>query len=920
MGKYFICILLVLQAVKGLPQDIDIRIERNFHGRPFADLVTYVEENYEYKFFFRNEWTDSLRVNHPPGITGLPDILSATFVKTGISYFIVNNNIILTRDYTIKTGIKEVYDTADISATIEGSPVEPETPSPGRSEPVSSDAMQDIIKIGSPALNGSGRTATISGFIKEVSTGEPVIGCVVYIDDLQQGVISDVTGHYIINMPRGEHRITLHSLGKEDITKEIIVYSDGTMNFQMEEKLIQLSGVVVTASKFHNVAGVQLGMDKLEIKTIKQIPATLGETDIIKTAILLPGVQTVGEGASGFNVRGGNADQNLVLLNGSPVFNTSHLFGFFSAFNPDVVKDFQLYKSWIPAKYGGRLSSVFNIDTKSGNRKNLSGSLGISPVTGKLTIEGPIIKDKLSFIAGGRTTYSDWILRRIKRADIRDSKASFYDLIGKVVYDLNDKNTVDVSAYMSSDYFKFSTNTEYNYKNRNLCMQLKHIFSNKLILDLSGTYSHYSYSIYENLENDERTKLTYDIKYSELKTDFNYFLNSSHKINFGLNSGLYNLNPGSYRSENEESLIIPVVMETEKAVESALYLSDEYIISSRITAYAGLRYSLFNLLGPRTVYEYREGIPRNTSYIEDTVYYPGQKIIQTYSGPELRLSLRYKLNPNNSLKFGYNRMRQYLHMLSNTTAISPTDTWKLSDKYINPQIGHQFSLGYYKNFLSGNIETSAEVYYKNIENLIEYKGGAELLLNETIETDLIEASGKAYGAELLLKKNTGRFNGWLSYTYSRILLKADSPFDEAKINSGEYFPANFDKPHDLTCVANYKFSRRLNVSGNFTYSTGRPITFPVAVYNVRNYKLLYYTDRNEYRIPDYLRLDFSVNIEGNLKSKKIAHSSLSFAVYNATGRKNVYSIYFVSKAGKVNGYKLSIFGQPIYTVSYSIRF
>jgi hypothetical protein len=920
MGKYFICILLVLKAINSLPQDIDIRVDRNFNERPFADLVTYVEENYEYKFFFSSKWTDSLKVNQPSGTYRLTDILSAAFGKTGISYFIINHNIILTRDYTIKTSIKEVYDTADISAAIEASPVEPETPPPGEAGPVSSETTEDIIKIGNPALTGSGRTATMSGFIKEVSTGEPVIGCVVYIDDLQQGVISDVNGHYIINVPRGEHRLTLHSLGKEDITKEIIVYSDGTMNFQMEEKLIQLSGVVVTASKFHNVAGVQLGMDKLEIKTIKQIPTTLGETDIIKTAILLPGVQTVGEGASGFNVRGGNTDQNLVLLNGSPVFNTSHLFGFFSAFNPDVVKDFQLYKSWIPAKYGGRLSSVFNIDTKSGNRKNFSGNLGISPVTAKLTIEGPLVRDKSSFIFGGRRTYSDWILRRIKRADIRNSKASFYDLIGKAVYDLNDKNTMDVSGYLSSDYFKFSTNTEYNYKNRNLCMQLKHIFTNKLILDLSGTYSHYSYSIYENLENDERTNLTYDIKYSELKTDFNYFLNSSHKINFGLNSGLYNLNPGTYRSENEESLIIPVDMETERAVESALYLSDEYIISSKITAYGGLRYSLFNMLGPRTVYEYREGIPRSTSYIEDTVYYSAQKIIQTYSGPELRLSLRYKLNPNNSLKFGYNRMRQYLHMLSNTTAMSPTDTWKLSDKYISPQIGHQFSLGYYKNFLSGNIETSAEVYYKNIENLIEYKGGAELLLNETIETDLIEASGKAYGAEILLKKNTGRFNGWLSYTYSRILLKADSPFEEAKINSGEYFPANFDKPHDLTCVANYKFSRRLNVSGNFTYSTGRPITFPVAIYNVRNYKLLYYTDRNEYRIPDYLRLDFSVNVEGNLKSKKIAHSSLSFAVYNATGRKNVYSIYFISKAGKVNGYKLSIFGQPIYTVSYSLKF
>jgi hypothetical protein len=920
MGKYLIYVLLVLQAVNSLPQDADIIVGRNFHDRPFDDLVTYVEENHNCKFFFSSEWTDSLKVNQPSGINRLPDILSATLGRAGISYIVINNNIILTGDYAIKTGLKEVYDTADIPAAIGGSPPESEIQAPGEGGPLTSDATQDIIKVGSPSLNGTGRTATISGFIKEVSTGEPVIGCVVYIDDLQQGVISDVTGHYIINVPRGEHRVTLHSLGKEDITREIIVYSDGTMSFQMEEKLIQLSGVVVTASKFHNVAGVQLGMDKLEIKTIKQIPTTLGETDIIKTAILLPGVQTVGEGASGFNVRGGNTDQNLVLLNGSPVFNTSHLFGFFSAFNPDVIKDFQLYKSWIPAKYGGRLSSVFNIDTKSGNRKNLSGTLGISPVTARLTVEGPVVKDKSSFIIGGRTTYSDWILHRIKRADMRNSSASFYDLIGKVIYDLNDKNILDVSAYLSSDYFKFNTNTEYNYKNRNLCMQLKHIFTDKLILDLSGTYSHYSYSIYENLDNDERTDLTYDIRYSELKSDFNYFLNSSHKINFGLNSGLYSLNPGSYRSENKESLIIPEVMETERAVESALYLSDEYIISSRITAYAGLRYSLFNLLGPRTVYEYKEGIPRSTSYIVDTVYYPGQKIIQTYSGPELRLSLRYKFNSNNSVKFGYNRMRQYLHMLSNTTAISPTDTWKLSDKYISPQIGHQFSLGYYKNFLSGNIETSAEVYYKSIENLIEYKGGAELLLNETIETDLIEASGKAYGVELLLKKITGRFNGWLSYTYSRILLKADSPFEEAKINSGEYFPANFDKPHDLTVVANYKFSRRLNVSGNFTYSTGRPITFPVAIYYVRNYKLLYYTDRNEYRIPDYLRLDFSVNVEGNLKSKKIAHSSWSFAVYNATGRKNAYSIYFVSKAGKVNGYKLSIFGQPVYTVSYSIRF
>ncbi|UCH14216.1 MAG: TonB-dependent receptor, partial [Bacteroidales bacterium] len=883
-------------------------------------LVSYIEENYNYTFFFKKEWVDNIKINQTPDNNLLSEILSNTFNNTDIRFYLINDNIILTKNYIINTNIIEVYDTVQLSDIQEDKSIEHKISKSVSPESILSESLQDIIKIGNPVLKEEKGLATITGFIKEELTGEPVIGCVVYIDDLQKGVITDVSGYYIISVPKGEHQITIHSMGKEDVTKEIIVYSDGSLNIRMEEKLIQLSGVVIKADRYHNVGGVQLGMDKLEIKTIKQIPASLGEADIMKSAILLPGVQTVGEGASGFNVRGGNTDQNLILLNGAPVFNTSHLFGFFSAFNPDVIKDFKLYKSWIPAKYGGRLSSVFNIDTKSGNRKKLAGNLGISPVTGKLTVEGPIVKNKSSFIIGGRTTYSDWILRRLKKADIRNSRASFYDIVGKIAYDINDRNMFDISAYLSSDYFKFNTNTEYNYKNRNLCTHLKHIFTNKLILDLSGIYSHYSYSIYENESELEKSNLTYDIKYGEIKADFNYFLNSSNKINFGLNSGLYRLNPGSYLPEGKESLIIPVRMENEKANETALYISDEYDLSQKISLYAGFRYSVFALLGPRTVYNYAGGIPRNTSYIEDTAFYSKNRIIKTYSGPELRLSLRYRLNTNNSVKLGYNSMRQYLHMLSNTTSISPTDTWKLSDKYISPQTGNQISLGYYKNFLSGNIETSAEVYYKKIRNLIEYKGGAELLLNETIETDLIKASGKAYGVELMVKRNTGRFNGWLSYTYSRILVKADSQFEESKINSGKYFPANFDKPHDLTCVANYKFSRRLNMSGNFTYSTGRPITFPVAIYNINNFRLLHYTDRNEYRIPDYLRLDFSVNVEGNLKSKKIAHSSWSFSVYNVTGRKNVYSIYFISKAGRVNGYKLSIFGQPVYTISYSIKF
>ena len=920
MKHLYIFLLVIYQTNILFSQNIDVPIKKDFNNQFFIEFVNYVEDSLNFQFYFRQEWIDSLKVKQLTTKVSLLNILSNTFHATDISYYQINNQIILTKNFEIKSNIKVKYDTLYLSSKQKDRSIDKILPEKKDPDIISSETTQDIIKIGNPAIKWNKDIATISGFVKEDITGEPVIGCVVYIDDLKKGVITDLTGYYLITIPKGDHQITFHSLGKKDVSKQIVLYSDGNLNIKMEEKLTQLSGVVIKADRYQNVGGMQIGLDKLEMKTIKQIPATLGEADIIKTAILLPGVQTVGEGASGFNVRGGSTDQNLILLNGSPVFNTSHLFGFFSAFNPDVIKDFKLYKSWIPAKYGGRISSVFNIDTKNGNRKELTGNLGISPITSKLTLEGPIIKEKSSFIIGGRTTYSDWILKRLKKPDIRNSRASFYDLFGKITYDINNKNLFDIMLYHSNDYFKFNTNTTYRYKNLNSSIHLKHIFTNKFIVDVTGILSNYYYNVFEDINEIDKSNLSYNIRYNEIRSDFSYFLNSSHKINFGLNSSLYNLNPGSYKPVGAESLIVPVEMENEKANESAVYLSDEYNITQKISIYGGLRYSFFFFLGPKTVYHYKDDIPRNTSYIDTSFLYANNELIQHYSGPELRISFRYKFNANNSIKLGYNRMRQYLHMMSNTTAISPTDTWKLSDKYISPQIGDQVALGYYKDFLSGNIETSIEMYFKQINDIIEYKGGAQLLLNENIETDLIKAFGKAYGVEILAKKNTGRFNGWISYTYSRTLIKADSRFEEARINSGEFFPANHDKPHDMTCVANYKFSRRLNVSSNFTYNTGRPITFPVAIYNVRNYKLLYYTDRNENRIPDYCRLDLSVNVEGNLKSKKIAHSSWSFTIYNVTGRKNVYSIYFVSKAGRIRGYKLSIFGQPIYTVSYSIKF
>jgi hypothetical protein len=415
-------------------------------------------------------------------------------------------------------------------------------------------------------------------------------------------------------------------------------------------------------------------------------------------------------------------------------------------------------------------------------------------------------------------------------------------------------------------------------------------------------------------------EMDFDITHKELKTDFTWLPDPDHKVNFGLSSIWYTLNPGSYLPQGAESQIQADVLEPENGIESALFISDRFNINPDLSVYAGFRLSSFFFLGPKNVFSYAENYPMSIVTINDTLSYSAGQVIKAYIGPEIRLSGRYVLNPASSVKLSFNRTRQYLHMLSNSIVISPTDTWKMSDSHIPPQIADQLSLGYYRNFRKNTIEASVEIYYKWIQNMIDYKAGAEILMNEHIETDLITGKGKSYGIEFLFRKDQGRFNGWLSYTWSRSLIKVDSDFPEEKINNGEYFPAIYDKPHDLSLLTNYRFSRRLSITSNLTYNTGRPITYPVAKFYLRVMPRLYYSLRNEYRIPDYFRWDVSMNIEGNLKAKKLLHSSWSFSIYNVTGRKNAYSVYFESDNGIISGYKLSIFAQQIYTITYHFRF
>jgi TonB dependent receptor len=496
-------------------------------------------------------------------------------------------------------------------------------------------------------------------------------------------------------------------------------------------------------------------------------------------------------------------------------------------------------------------------------------------------LEGPIIKGRTSFLLAGRSTYSDWILKKLRNAEFNKSTASFYDLNLDIGHKIDDNNHLTLSAYNSRDEFKLNTDTLYSYTDRNAALKWAHRFNQKLFGELTATASEYRFSMASEGNPINAFGLEYSIRQYQAKSDFNYILNQHHTLHGGLSSILYYLKPGSYLPRGAESLVIPDVLEGEKGLESAVYLGDNIEVNAKLSFYLGVRYSQFSYLAPREVFQYRKGSPLEVSNIVDTVQF-SKGVIKPYQGPEPRINARYMLSKNSSVKFSYGRTRQYIQMLSNNTAIAPTDIWKLSDQYIKPQISDQFSIGWFK-------------------------------------TDVLNAKGKSYGAEFMIQKSVGRLNGWISYTYSRSFLKSQSQFAIETVNKGKYYPSNFDKPHAVNVISNYKFNRRINISLNLTYSTGRPITLPLAKFESDGVSRLIYSDRNAYRVPDYFRSDISINIEGNHKIKKLAHSSWTLAVYNLTGRRNAYSIFFVSENNKINGYKLSVFGQAIPTITYNFR-
>jgi len=890
-----------------------------FNNASFEDLTKVIESNTGLHVFYPPRAVDSVRVNLSAQNMTVQAVLEQVLAGTELHYAIdPHGNVFITEGREIMTDLPVDFFDVGVdnnkpdATAFDYSAYE-------KREKQKKLAENKLYSIGPKTGNMQGN-ATVAGNIREATTGEPVIGAAVFVEKPLIGVATDQFGYYSISLPKGRHELRIKSVGMKATQRQLMVYGDGKLEIELEEDVIPLKEVVVQSERDVRVSGLQMGMEKLDIKTMKNMPLALGETDIMKVVLTLPGVQTVGEGTVGLNVRGGSTNQNLILFNDAVVYNPSHLFGFFSTFNPDVLKNVELYKSGITADYGGRLSSVLDVSSREGNLKKFSGSGGISPVTGRLTLEGPIIKDKTSFLVGGRSTYSNWILRQLNDEALKNSTASFYDINANISHKFGDKDNLYVSAYFSKDRFKLDGDTTYSYSDRNASIKWKHIFNNKFFGVLTGGFSKYSYAIESDANPTNAFNMKFSIQQLNAKADFNYFLNQKHTITSGLSSIYYSLTPGNLQPSGPESLITPDVLQDEQGLESAVYIGDNFEVSPKLSLYAGVRYSFYQYLGPKDVYAYTAGVPKDESTIQDTTNYSSGKSIASYNGAEPRFSARYSITPNASFKLSYNRMRQYIQMLSNTTAITPTDIWKLTDNYISPQVGDQISIGYYQAFRRKQIDISIEGYYKTMENTVDFKNGAVLLLNPHIETDVVNARGKAYGAEFMLKKAAGKLNGWISYTYSRTFLQAKSDNASETVNQGKWYPSSYDKPHAINFIGNYKFSRRFNFSLNLTYSTGRPITLPLAKYELGGSSRLYYSERNQYRIPDYFRMDVSINVEGNHKIKKLAHSSWTFAIYNLTGRENAYSVFFKSENGQINGYKLSIFAQPIPTVTYNFKF
>ena len=749
-----------------------------------------------------------------------------------------------------------------------------------------------VYTIGEAGRARGGRAA-VSGVIREAESGEPLPGVVIFDDKTSTYVRSNARGEYRISLPTGENVLNFNAESKEELALKVVLQSDGNLDIVMTEKITLLKGAIISAESMQQHRTTTIGLETVSIKTVSKIPSAFGEGDIIKAVLTLPGIKSVGEASGGFNVRGGSSDQNLILFNDNTIYNPSHLFGLFSAFNPDIVDNVELYKSSIPAEYGGRISSVLSVSTREGDARKVKGSLGLGLLTSRLHLEGPLPGGKTTFIAGGRFTYSDWILKQLpKNSAYAGGGAGFADANIGLTHRFDERNSLQVFGYFANDRFSFSGDTTFRYTNFNASVAYRHKGDDGSSFKVSTGYDHYTNVVGAHHWPEGAYDLQTYIRQAFLKARYERPL-EHHTLTGGVDAVGYALDPGIQVPSGDLSEVVPTALAREYALEPSLYASDNWAVTDHFSVDGGIRLSSFVALNPA----------------------------KAYAGPEFRLSAKYTPVENLSFKAGLNTMRQYIHLISNTASVSPMDTWKLSSADIAPTTGWQGAAGLYWTLLGAGVDISLEGYYKESRNGLDYKPGATLAMNPNLAADLVPVFGRAYGGEVMLKKPAGRLTGWVSYSYSRSLLREMEDRGAETINQGNWYNAPYDKPHEFKAVGNFALTHRFSFSVNVDYSTGRPITVPYGRYRYGNNWHLAYSDRNTYRIPDYFRVDAAFNIDPGHYLKALAHASVTLGVYNVTGRKNPYSVFFrTNAAGKVDAYMMSVFATQIPYINLNILF
>jgi len=865
---------------------------------PLTQFISKAEAESDLRFYYKDIWINSIVIQQPTRGVSIKRTIDNALNGYGLTYIIFQgNNIIFIPDGFV----------IDKDKLTEG--------------------MVGYIKIiGNVMEKGKYEQNKVEGTVLAGKTMEPIVGAVVLDKNRHIATTTNADGHYELMLPVGQTELEFSFIGLETETVKVDVLSPGKLDMELLEASIALEGVTITSSGGKNrVNRTQLGVESMDMRTIGKLPVLMGEADIVKSMTLLPGVQTAGEMATGFNVRGGNVDQNLILLNEAPVYNTSHMFGLFSTFIPNAISNVELYKSSLPASYGSRISAVMDIGLKEADTTKFHGNAGIGILNSQLFVEMPVNK-KCSFYVGGRTTYSNWIMHKTHNANIRNSKTNFYDLIAKIDFRINKKHKFNIFGYHSNDFFNYNQLSEFDYTQQILGMNYRWLISAQSQFKLSASYTGYTSLMSDLTQETLSSNVETGIYHIRSKAEVLLEL-QNHNINIGIEFNKLNINQGKLSAYNSNSAVVPEKIDPENGIEIAGFVSDNYNISENLSLLAGLRYSWFSKKGSCTEYEYTIRSPKNASTVSDSTIYNDGENVKPYSGIEPRIGIRYKLNSTSSIKAGYSYTRQYQQLISNSSAAMPSDFWKMADNNIKPMSSQQMSIGYFSTLWNEILDFSAEIYYKTTDNQLDYKNGAITTMNKHIEQDVIGGKVYSYGIELMLKKSIGDLSGWISYTLSNTQMKTDGKYAEEKINNGEYYASTTHHLHDLSITSSYQITRRWTASANFILTSGRPATYPEYKYNMNGMEIVYFSDRNKYRLPAYHRLDLSVTYEGNLNKKRKIHPSLTFALYNAYGHKNIYSVFYKKDTpSSENGYhnyglyKLAIIGVPIPSVTLNLKF